>query len=1099
MPLHFAVASLFAVVGSIQAAATPKLPAPSVVAGPAAESPTIDGFIDDGAWRDAVCVSGFLSLGTADLSPLVTAAYVTFDDQRLYLAMDAQIVGGRPNAQATKRDGGVWGGDSVEISIAPPWMKRGQYYHIIANYLDSMFDMVKLDTTSDKNFDPTWNGDWQIASNVWEGVWTLELSVPLEDLRVDDPVGDWRFNFGRTEGRYSAWSFPGRGYHNAYALGGVRFDRGEPLRTRLDTICGLKEGEMVIAGEVRNVSDTPQKVTVTVAVEPVELTLGARDDNLAKSAMKIEQTITIPANGAAPVRIERSFEDPALDLLSIEMRSGTGNPLYKTAIPFLLEPRGAIDVIAHPAEDRAVITVDMRRVKSQPRRDEGVETVDLHGELIDESGGTIQQFTWPAITGEANHFQRDFDLTDVPLGRYTFRFRLKNGDRTLREESSKFERRVMPQWYAQGRKLGLPVQVVKPWTPVEHDGDALRVWGREYELDDSLIFTQITSKDAPLLRDAIGLHAEMDGDKVPFAFADRHFTSEDDTHVQWTTRGSLGDIAVEAACTLEFDGMTRVDLTLRSDEPVTIDRLRLNIPMTTAASDYYHACRTYYDNAQAGYVPKDGLSMLFTPYLWLGSLRQGLMWFAESPRGWSIDSEPIRVAVSNAGRDMIIEFVQSPIDLAGKHTITFGLHPTPVKPMPDGWRGILLGDRFEHRMRLDDRMIDWRMYRTEGGNRYGFWTNDQGELIKPGHTSPLKHNFPAIREKSRDDDQRGIRGAIYHYIAGASPGRTTDFERYVHDWQSVPGRSMDYGEYGRIHGACLGGTWADFLLFGMKTEVEQGELDGVYWDGGGAPMLCRNPLHDHGYIPPGADRREAEFPIFDARDFMKRLASLYERTVGPGKWIIWNHNSQTMPVPYLSFCTAILDGESPFQKVREGGPTFPELVDLDYLRVAATGEHFGVVPIWLVYYRPGDPSVLRATYSIIAAHGTPICPLGGVVGSDPDRELTLAMWRAYLDFNIRHAQFVGYWDNAAWLTAEPGEPTVLVSIYLRPDDAEYLLVVSNITKQPHDVTINLDPSKFNVSNRAARDLLRDGEEVTLEGRTIKTHVGPEDFRLIVIR
>ena len=40
MPLRFAVAWLFVVVSSIHAAAAPKLPAPSVVAGPTAQSPT---------------------------------------------------------------------------------------------------------------------------------------------------------------------------------------------------------------------------------------------------------------------------------------------------------------------------------------------------------------------------------------------------------------------------------------------------------------------------------------------------------------------------------------------------------------------------------------------------------------------------------------------------------------------------------------------------------------------------------------------------------------------------------------------------------------------------------------------------------------------------------------------------------------------------------------------------------------------------------------------------------------------------------------------------------------------------------------------------
>jgi hypothetical protein len=1093
MRMHVAIALLLAVVGSVHA----DLPTPTLVAGPTAEPPTIDGFIDDPAWRDAACVSGFIALGTADVSPLVTAMYVTFDDERLYMAMDAKIAGGRPNAQAVKRDGGVWGGDSVEISIAPPWMEAGQYYHVIANYLDSVFDMVKLDTTNDKTFDAKWDGDWQLASNVWEGVWTLELSVPLADLRVDDPAGDWRFNFGRTEGRYSAWSFPGRGYHNAAALGTVRFDRDAVLRSRINTVEGVKEGEMLIAGEVRNLGDTDLQATATVTIQPVELALGARDDELAKAVIEIEQTIAVLAGGVAPVRIERTFEDRALDLLRIEVRSDRGDVLARSAIPFQLQPRGAIEVIPHPSEDHAVITVDMRRVS-------GTDVVDLHGELLDSDGKTVQSFTWPAITGEANHFQRDFDLTDVPLGSYTFNFQLTAGDRTLRSESSLLERRATPQWYTEGRELGLPVQVVAPWTPVEHDGNMLRVWGREYTLGKSLFFDQIEAKDAPLLREPIMIEAEIGGDVSLFNFAGRTFESEADTAVAWTTSGSLGRVAVDATCTLEFDGMTRVDLTLRSDEPMTIDKLRLRIPMTAADSDYYHTCRTYYDNAQAGYVPDEGLSMLFTPYVWLGSLKRGLMWFAESPRGWEIDGEPIRVVPAGetsggGGRDMVIEFIQSPITFDGERTITFGLHSTPVKPMPDGWRGTILGDRFEHRMRLGDDMIDWRMYRGEGGDRFGFWTNEQGELIKVGHTSPLKHNFPVIREKTRDDATRGIRGAIYHYIAGASPGRTTDFERYVRNWESVPGRAMAFGEYGDIHGACLGGTWADFLLFGAKTEVEQGGLSGVYWDGGGAPSLCRNPLHGHGSIDATTNRREAAFPIFEARRFMQRLATLYEREVGAGEWIIWNHNSQTMPLPFVSFSTAVLDGESPFQSVREGGPTFPEMVDLDYLRVAATGEHFGIVPTWLVYYRPGDPSVLRATYATIAAHGTPIYPLGGVVGSEPDRDLTLAMWRAYLDFDIRHAQFVGYWDSAAYLTAAPTEPVVLVSMYLRSDDAEYLLVVSNITKQPHDVTIELDASKFNLSGRTARDLLRDGEPVTLDGHTLTTHVGPEDFRLIAIR
>lgn len=1071
--------------------ASPPLTPPSVTIGPASEPPKIDGFLDDNAWRDAACVSGFITLGRADLSPLITVAYITFDDERLYLGVHAKIAGARPNAQPVERDGAVWGGDSVEVSIAPPWMQPGQYYHLIVNYHGSLYDMVKLDAQNARNFDPSWNGNWQTASNVWEGEWTLELSVPLEDLRVDDPSGDWRFNLGRSEGRYSAWSFTGRGYHNSAALGTVRFSRAQALRPRMDVVRGAKEGELVVAGELRNVGNSPRQATVTVKIAPVELALGARDDRLAQSAIAIEQTISVPANGTAPIHIEQAFEDRTLDLLSIAVRGDDGEQLYHAAIPFLLEPRGAITVIPHPAEDHAVVTVDRRRMKA-------AAPVDLRGEMRDADGRTIKSFSWDALAGEGDYFQRDFDLSEAPVGAYTFNFKLVDNEsgRTLREESVAYERRQAPRWYTEGRDLGLPARVIQPWTPIGRDGAALRVWGRRYTLDQSPIFGQIESAGSPLLRAPISLEAVVGGNDGAFTFVNRRFTSEAGDAVAWTTLGRLGAVGVEINCTLEYDGMTRVDLTLRGDRRVTVDKLRLRLPMTVADSAYYHACRTYYDSAQAGYVPKDGLSMVFTPYLWLGSLKRGLMWFAESPRGWSIGNNPIRVSVTDAGRDLVVEFVQTPLMLDGERTFTFGLHPTPVKPLPEGWRGLMFGGAFEPDKRLDDDMIVWQRYRVEGGDRYGFWKNEQGELIKPGHTTPLKMNVEATRKRAMADAKRGIPAIHYHYVAGASPGRTTDFDRYVRNWEAAPGKQMSFGEWGDIHGACLGSTWSDFLLYGMKYEVEQVGLSGVYWDGGGAPSMCRNPLHDHGYLAGG--RREGQYPIFDARNFMKRLATMYDGAVGPGKWIIWNHNSQSMPVPYLSHASAILDGESPFQRVRDGGPTFAELVQLDYMRVAGTGEHFGIIPTWLVYRRVGDPSVLRATYSVLVAHGTPIHPSGGVAGSEPDAQLTLTLWNAYRNFDIRRAEFVGYWDNADWLTVNPGEPEALVSIYARPGEAQYLLIVSNITKQPREVTVELAATKFKLTDHTARDLMRN-ESVTLSGRAIRTTVGPEDFRLIAIR
>lgn len=1065
-----------------------QLPSPEVTVSPTPVAPTVDGMIDPEEWRYATRVTGFMTLGTPELANLDTVVYITFDDDHLYVAYENTIAGGRPNAIAIERDGSVWGGDSIELSIAPPWMEPHQYYHLIGNYHGSIHDLVQLDGTESGAADQSWDGNWQFANYLWEGMWSAELAIPLKDLRVEDPRGEWRMNFARTEGTHTSWSPTGRGYHNPQAYGTVTLS-DTPLVVGLDQVQGAASGELEVLGSIFNPSDEEQQVTVELTLKPLELLLGSDDAVLTQAVQRLEQQLTVPPDSSEPFDFLHSFSDRALDLLNIEVRSDD-DVLLRSDLPFVLDERRVVKLIPVPAEDQMLVQLDLRRLA-------GDEPINVVGHFIDPRGEEVARFTVSNV--EAGQVVVEpVALEKMPPDEYKVMVDVREADaeQSLMQENATFMRRETPRWYTEGRQLGLEPKVLAPWTPMEQAEDNVSMWGRRYALGDSVLFEQIDSRDEPLLAAPMTLEAEVDGESVEFEFIDRTFTSVKPHEVNWTTRGRLGSVEVSVTCHAEFDGMVRVNLMLNAAAQAEVSRLTLRMPMTEAASEYCHYSSSYYDNIFAGYVPEDGLQLAFLPMLWIGNLERGLTWFAEAPRNYNVRGDTLRVAPGSA-RDVTVTFIDTPTDVVGELPLEFGLMATPVKKMPDDWRGLNLAGRFDQVRGWDQTPIDWNMLYREGTDAGRYWTNEQGERIRAGHSTPLKLNNAVLKEHIDQASRRGMKSMIYQYLSGASAGRTTDFDRYRAVWERVPVKQLDYGELGLIHGVCLGSSFQDFALFGQKHLVEQTSVDGVYWDGGGGPSLCRNPLHGHGWTDPHSGRLEAAYPLFEARRFNKRLATLYEELKGPGDYVIWNHNSQSMPLPFLSFSTGYLTGESPFQRVRSSGPTLPELASLDYLRVQATGEHWGIVPTWLIYARRGDPAVLRATLAVLLPHGTPLYPLGGVAGSDPDAELIGEVWIAQHAFDIGSATFVGYWEIDGQLTLDPVEPeAVICSLYSHQD--KHMLVLANLNEQPREITISLNPSELGeLTGRLIRDAIS-GESFHVDGNQIRARLGSRDFRLIVI-
>ena len=116
------------------------------------------------------------------------------------------------------------------------------------------------------------------------------------------------------------------------------------------------------------------------------------------------------------------------------------------------------------------------------------------------------------------------------------------------------------------------------------------------------------------------------------------------------------DLTLKIAGLIEPDGMWRFDLDLIPKHPVSLDRLRLVIPLDPAHAGLMHWYPlprnwpnvTFFDRAfqNSGARPPKWESP-FTPFVWIGDEERGLEWFCESDETWRPESQDRRSPCGN--------------------------------------------------------------------------------------------------------------------------------------------------------------------------------------------------------------------------------------------------------------------------------------------------------------------------------------------------------------------------------------------------------------------------------------------------------------------
>ena len=295
--------------------------------------------------------------------------------------------------------------------------------------------------------------------------------------------------------------------------------------------------------------------------------------------------------------------------------------------------------------------------------------------IVSNGGKTVMEWE-PAIDARGMSDETrdvpDLRALTVASGSPDYEIVLRAGDGL--EARRPFSRFAM-EW--EGNKLGLSGAVPPPFEPVRRDGDRVEVVLRTVTVDSMGLWRQVNAAGRDLLARPMAL-------KSPRAGVEKRVATE---------------------CSWDVDGAMTMLLTLK---PGRHWPLALEIPMKGAEARLMHECADGLRSNYGGIVPAgagrvwDGsmcrnrreIAGTFVPYLWVGGCLRGIAVFGDNDKGWITSGDvPCHEIVREGDGTVVmrLNLVARECVVAEPRTIKIGIQATPVKPMPENWRGRPIG------------------------------------------------------------------------------------------------------------------------------------------------------------------------------------------------------------------------------------------------------------------------------------------------------------------------------------------------------------------------------------------------------------------------
>ena len=187
---------------------------------------TIDGKLDEPAWRKAAQVGPLVTLGARAKADYPATAMLLRDESALYVAVKLRALPLTKPKRA--RAATVWGVDHVEVFLDPS-PDSEDYYQLVFDRRGRVWS-AWVTQKNVPNKGAAWEGAWRVAVAQTEGGWTAEMVAPFAafGLKGVKPGDLWRFRIGRDggpEGQAMWPPNPTNSFHARVANAALYFDK----------------------------------------------------------------------------------------------------------------------------------------------------------------------------------------------------------------------------------------------------------------------------------------------------------------------------------------------------------------------------------------------------------------------------------------------------------------------------------------------------------------------------------------------------------------------------------------------------------------------------------------------------------------------------------------------------------------------------------------------------------------------------------------------------------------------------------------------------------------------------------------------------------
>jgi len=1015
----------------------------------AREKPTIDGVIDDAEWQGAASFRALLT-HRRQISARQTRFWLMWDEEHFYVAMRSPLrPGERPIQQHRGREPGmnldVIFDDSYEIwiSVGATDTLTGQpdcSTQFLANFAGGKYDAIHQPAVGNSRTS-SYDTGWKPVSRLTEdNVWEMEVVIPRESLGTTErPFHEGMRMRGLLARNYKRpWDQPNFEGTSSFSV--------------IDTHSEFILSKSAPALHLLGVGDAEQK---TIGLELAAF--GQTDAEIRwqyrSDAVTREGTASVGKGALTQVVNEPELDAPGPGNSRITVTDSAGQVLldWQTQRAFgpipteTIADRGDVlnlSLTFNPVRDYARVFGDFINYDNRDTIDEIVIAVrDAAGKEIKRATTTIDV---DAYAKAVLHFE------NLALGVYTVRLEcLDKEGKVLASQDSTFAKEDLAakyEWWNTPR--GNIKTVVSPWTPVTLDDGVFGIWGREMTVGAAGIPSRVTTQDHDILAAPGRLVATLaDGSVVEASGSAWKTMFDEDYRKIVEVESTLGDIAITSEVRVEFDGMYKVTMTLTPNRPVAIKDLKMVLPYREAMGDYIHAVTAEIRSAfWYGFVPKGERRVWastdlgdktmrigsFIPYVWLGSTKGGLCWFADSDEGWMPNDEvpAIEIQRNREGEvDLVFNLISAEATLDAPRTLTFALQASPVKAMPPRWReeNWWAGDTFKQYAHGQDLIFA------------------STPFVVPAYAEKAKAIVAAQHKAGRP--------AVPYFIHSALLPRQwiPELRDLEEEWTS---NFNAYGAKSLVYEDSLN----DYMIHNWSRWAEEYGIDGYYIDNM-VPMQCDKVEAGRGYrLPDG--RIQPAFQMFGTREYFLRSRAVFLEQRPKSMLVL--HMTNCMILPWVGPADLVWDGEH-HTLYPEMNKTFMDFWSLERMRVAFPGQWGVPVDFMFSYKGPWQTAdlyrVKRAYFATVMLHDA--LPYGNHNGYTH----TLQAQRKAFGIGEDDVRFLAYWDDTG-LTTEGDD--IKLAGWQRP--GKLMLLVANFGEaQTAQVAFDLDKLGWKGATLAVSD------------------------------